>query len=152
MRLPGFRASCLTLGVLYVLLAGSILIRGPMAAMADYGVPQETLASPHYADAMFWVFLHMAVIGLVIGLVGWFGEGVRFQRAFSRLMLACQLVYLFLDVRAADWALGNALYEGPGSLGPVVVGGLAIVLWARLNVVKPRSFRVANSPPLWRRA
>lgn len=138
MTLPGFRASCLTLGVLYVLLAGSILVRGPMVAMADYAVPAETLASPHYADAMFWVFLHMTVIGLVIGVAGWFGEGVRFQRAFSRLMLACQLVYGFLDVRAADWALGTALYKGPASLGPVVVGAFAIGLWARLNVVKPK--------------
>jgi hypothetical protein len=137
--LPGFRATCLTLATLFVLLAGSILARGPMVAMADYAVPAQTLASPHYADAMFWVFLHMTVIGLILGVVGWFGEGVRFQRAFSRLMLAAQCVYTFLDVRSADWSLGNALYKGPGSLGPVVVGSLAIVLWARLNLVRPKS-------------
>jgi hypothetical protein len=136
--LPGFRASCLTLAVLYVLLAGSILLRGPMVAMADYAVPAETLASPHYADAMRWVFLHMTVLGSVIGVVGWFAEGLRLQRAFSRLMLAAQLVYATLDVRTADWPLGNALYKGGGSLGPVVVDLLAIVLWARLSFVRPR--------------
>jgi hypothetical protein len=144
--LPGFRASCLTLSALFVFLGGSILLRGPMVAMADYAVPPETLASPHYADAMFWVFLHMTVIGLVIGVVGWFAEGVRMQRAFARLMLAAQLVYFFLDVRSADWALGHALYKGPGSLGPVLVGALAIVLWARLNVVKPKA-GPASAPP-----
>lgn len=138
LSLPGFRASCLTLSGLYVCLAGSILARGPMRAMADYGVPMETLASPHYADAMFWVFLHMTMIGLIIGVVGWFAEGVRLQRAFARLMLGALLVYTFLDVRTADWALGNALYKGSGSLGPVVVDLLAIALWLRLVIVRPK--------------
>lgn len=136
MGLPGFRASCLSIGGLFVLLAGSILVRGPMVAMADYAVPAQTLASPHYADAMFWVFLHMAIIGLIVATVGWFAEGVRMQRAFARLMLAAQLVYFTLDVRSADWALGNALYKGPGSLGPVVVGAIALAAWVRLNVVR----------------
>src|SRR5262245_53856541 len=99
--LPGFRASCLTLSGLYVLLAGSILVRGPMVAMADYAVPVETLASPHYADAMRWVFLHMTVIGLIIGVVGWFAEGARMQRAFAVLMLLALMVYTTLDVRTA---------------------------------------------------
>ncbi|MFT3839048.1 MAG: hypothetical protein QM723_18855 [Myxococcaceae bacterium] len=137
--LPGFKASCLTLCAIFVLLAGSILARGPMVAMADYQVPPETLASPHYADAMTWVFLHMLVLGLLIGTVGWFAEGVRLQRAFSRVMLAAQLVYATLDVRTADWRFGNALYKGPGSLGPVVVEALALVLWARLSFVRPKT-------------
>jgi hypothetical protein len=136
--LPGFRASCLTLSGIFVLLAGSILLRGPMVAMADYQVPAATLASPHYADAMFWVFLHMAVIGCIIGVVGWFAEGARMQRAFAVMMLLAQLVYTTLDVRAADWPLGTGLYKGPGSLGPVVVGAIAIVLWARLCFVRVR--------------
>jgi hypothetical protein len=137
MQLPGFRASCLTLAAIYVFLAGSILVRGPMVAMAEYAVPAATLASPHYADAMFWVFLHMTMLGLINGVVGWFAEGVRMQRAFARLWLFAQLVYLFLDVRAADWALGTGLYKGPGSLGPVMVGALAVVVWLRLNLVRP---------------
>ena len=136
--LPGFRVSCLVLAGLFVFLAGSILLRGPMVAMADYAVPPETLASPHYADAMKWVFLHMTVIGLIIGVIGWFAEGARFQRAFAVLMLGAQCVYTTLDVRSADWPLGNALYKGGGSLGPVVVGVLAIVLWARLCLVRPK--------------
>ena len=60
------------------------------------------------------------------------------QRAFARLMLAAIIVYTMLDVRTADWALGNALYKGPGSLGPVVVDVLALVLWLRLNIVRPK--------------
>jgi hypothetical protein len=40
------------------------------------------------------------------------------------------------DVRAADWPLGDALYKGPASLGPVVVDALALVLWLRLSLVR----------------
>jgi hypothetical protein len=138
MSLSGFRPTCLTLATVFVGLAVSLIVRGPMLAMADYGVPESTLASPHYADAMFWVFLHMTMIGLVIGVVGWFSEGVRLQRAFSRLMFAAQSMYTFLDMRAADWPLGNALYKGPGSLGPVLVGVIAWVLWLRLCLVRER--------------
>ncbi len=52
--LPGFRASCLTVAVLFVLLAGSILARGAAASMAPFGVPEATLVSPHYRDAIQW--------------------------------------------------------------------------------------------------
>jgi hypothetical protein len=124
MALPGFRASCLTLAGLYVVLAGNILVRGSVLVMADYAVPPGTLASPHYADAMLWVFLHMTVIGLMIGVVGWFAEGVRMQRAFARLMLGALLVYTFLDVRSADWSLDAGrsarfrLWRSPRPLAP----------------------------------
>ena len=137
MTLPGFRATCLGIAVTYALLAGSILARGPMVAMAEYAVPTDTLASPHYADAMRWVFLHMTVIGLLVGFVGWFGEGLRLQRAFARFMFAASAMYLAIDAHAADWALGVGLYKGPGSLGPVVVGAVTTSLWLRLNLVRP---------------
>lgn len=137
MVLPGFRATCLTLSALYVFLAGSMLARGPRVAMAAYQVPAPTLASPHYADAMRWVFLHMTVLGAMLGVVGWYADDVKLQRPFARLWLAAIAVYTALDVRTADWALGNALYRGSGSLGPVVVDALAVALWLRLNVVKP---------------
>ena len=135
-NLPGFRATCMAVSAMYVLLAGSILARGPMTAMADYAVPTSTLASPHYEDAMTWVFLHMTFIGVLVGFVGWFVEGVRAQRAFARMMLGAASFYLFLDSRAADWALGTGLYQGPQSLGPVVVGVVTLLLWLRLNVVR----------------
>jgi len=109
-----------------------------MVAMAEYGVPAGTLASPHGADAMRWVLLHMTTIGLLAGVVGWGTDGARLQRAYAELMLGLLLVYTTLDVRAADWALVNALHKGPGSLGPVVVDVLTLLAWARLCGVRAR--------------
>ena len=50
--LPGFRSSCLSVGVLYVVLAGSILLRGVEASMAPFGVPRVVLGAPHYENAI----------------------------------------------------------------------------------------------------
>lgn len=120
-RLPGFRATCLTVCALEVVLAASILARGVRASMAPFGVPEAVLASPHYQDAIVWVYTHMLVLGVVIGVVGVCGEGERLRRSFVRSMLAAHVVYAYLDVRASDSPLGEGLYRGPGSLVPVVL-------------------------------
>lgn len=121
-RLPGFRSVCLVCGVLYVLLGGSVLVRGGAASLADFGLPAATLASPHFADAIWWVYVHMIVIGLVMIVVGRHGRGAPLQRGFSRLMVVAHAYYLYLDVRSSDTALGNGLYQGPTSIVPAIIG------------------------------
>lgn len=121
-RLPGFRSVCLASGALYVLLGASILARGGAASLASFGLPEATLASPHFADAIWWVYVHMIVIGLVMITVGRHGQGAPLQRGFSRLMVAAHAYYLFLDVRTSDTALGNGLYQGPASIVPAIIG------------------------------
>ena len=131
-HLPGFRSACLVIGALDVLLGASILVRGGAASMAEYGVPATTIASPHYADAIWWVYVHMIVLGLVIGVVGLFAEGTRLRLWFARVLLAAHAYYLYLDTRASDSALGNGLYQGPASVAPAV-----IVLCMLLLLVHP---------------
>lgn len=130
--LPGFRKTCLGVSGLYVVLASGILIRGAEASMQEFEVPAAVLHAPHYHDAIFWVYLHMLVIGAIIGLMGLRAEEPRLQRDFSRLMFGASAVYTWLDLRASDSPLGEALYRGPGSLLPVLVCLLTTVLFARL--------------------
>lgn len=130
--LPGFRRTCLGVCGLYALFAGGVLLRGAEASMAEFEVPAAVLTSPHYADAIRWVYVHMLVLGLVVGLVGARADDPRLQRDFSRLMFAASAVYTCLDLRASDSPLGEALYRGPGSLIPVLVCLLTTVLFARL--------------------
>jgi hypothetical protein len=131
--LPGFRPTCLITAVLYVLLGGSVLVRGA-ASMAEFEVPETTLASPHYADAITWVYVHMVVIGLMIGAVGLFARETELRKWFARLMVAAHAVYLFLDVRTSDTVLGNGLYQGPGSIAPAVIGLCVLVLFVHPSV------------------
>ena len=130
--LPGFRKTCLAVCGLHIALAGGILTRGAEQAMAEFEVPPVVLTSPHYQDAIFWVYLHMLVIALIVGLIGVRATEPRLQRDFSRLMFAASAVYAWLDLRASDSALGEALYRGPGSLIPVLVCLLSLTLFGRL--------------------
>jgi hypothetical protein len=116
--LPGYRLLCTVVGVLYALLGASMKLRGPDAAMAGFGVPAEVLAAPHFTDFFQFLFLHMMVIGLLVGVLGWQVTGAGRQRAVARLLCAVELLYAAFDLRTADWALGSRLYQGAGSLVP----------------------------------
>lgn len=130
--LPGFRRTCLAVGALYSLMAGSILLRGPRASMGPFGVPEEALASPHYSDAIVWVYSHMLVLGVVIGAMGLYADSGRVKRVFARVMLAAHVVYSFLDLRATDTPIGTGLYHGPGALLPSVISVMVTGLFAHL--------------------
>lgn len=135
-RLPGFRATCLGVGIAYVLLGGSILARGGAASLADFAVPEATLSSPHYADAIWWVYTHMIVLGLVIGVVGQWGRDPKLGLWFSRLMVAAHAYYVVLDTRASDSPLGTGLYQGPGSIAPAVIGLVVMLLFVHLSLCR----------------
>jgi hypothetical protein len=128
-----FKYGCLFVGVLYVLMASSILGRGVESSMAPFGVPDSTIESPHYSDAITWVYVHMLVLGIVIGTVGWFAESLRFQQAFSVVLFLVHLLYLYLDLRTSDTALGNGLYKGPESAIPALIVAVVLVVFAVLS-------------------
>jgi hypothetical protein len=135
-RLPRFKTSCVVVGILYVMLGASVLVRGGAASLAEFGVPADTLASAHYADAIWWVYTHMIVIGLMTGVVGWFAQGVQLKRWFARLMFLAHVYYVILDVRASDSPLGSGLYEGPVSMVPAVIAALVLLVFAHLSVCR----------------
>lgn len=143
--LPGFRASCLTVCVLYALLAGGLLLRGVEASMAEFAVPPAVLASPHYHDAIVWVYTHQIVLGLLVGALGLTVTDPAAQRSVARLLCAVHIYYTYLDARSSDSALGNGLYQGPGSLIPVFMCLFGVLLFAHLGVCRPR--RAPTAPP-----
>jgi hypothetical protein len=132
-----FRTSCLVVCVLYALLAGSILVRGAEASMAPFGVPSAVLASAHYQDAIFWVYSHQLVLGLLIGALGFVVVDPRAQLVLSRVLFAAHVYYAFLDFRSSDSPLGNALYQGPASLAPAIVCVVVGVLFAWHSIRPP---------------
>jgi hypothetical protein len=137
--LPGFRPTCIGIGVTYVVLAAGELLPGVPASMAGFGVPEAVLTSAHYQDAMLWVFTHMLVLGLIIAVVGQFAESARTKRAFARLMLATSMLYTVLDLRTSDSALGNGLYAGARSLVPPIIDIVVVLLFAHLAFCKTAS-------------
>lgn len=140
--LPGFKATYATTGGLFVFLAASLLFQGIPEFMAEFNVPQETLASPHYLDAMLWTYSHMIILGLTIGLMGFLAEGAKLKVWMSRLLLVANAYYMILDFRTSDSYLGNGLYEGEASLMPAVIALGITLLFLQLVV---RDFLKGNA-------
>lgn len=134
--LPGFRATCLGIGATFTLIAAGQLAQGIPASMAGFGVPAVVLASPHYQDAMVWVFTHMLVLGLIIAVVGHFAESARTRQAFARLMIPAIAVFMVMDIHTSDSPLGNGLYAGARSLVPPVIDLVVLLLFAHLAFCK----------------
>ena len=114
------------------MIGAAILVQGVATSMAAYAVPEPTLASPHYRDAIFWVYSHTIVLGLVFVVVGLHAESDRLKLWFCRVMAGAQLYYLVLDTRSSDTPLGDGLYKGPGSIMPSIIGLILLLLLLRL--------------------
>jgi hypothetical protein len=134
--LPGFKATCLTVCILYIILTGGLFAQGLMHAMGSYQVPQATLDSPHYYNAIFWVYSEMLVMGLMIGAIGLLVKEAKAQIWLSRLLCATQAFFTWLDASASDSALGNGLYKGPASLMPAVICLVVTLLFLHLSFGK----------------
>lgn len=104
--------------------------------MADFEVPEVVLQSPHYQDAITWVYLHMLIIGLLIGTLGILAKSPALRMGISRFFLLAHLVYTFLDFRSADWSMGTGLYQGEGSLIPAFMAAFMTLFFLHLSLSK----------------
>jgi hypothetical protein len=138
-HVPGFRTTCLVVGVIEVLLAASILVRGVEPSLRQFEVPADVLAAPHFHDAILWVYTHMVVFGALTVALGWLVTEARLQRWCARLLALFNVVYFVLDARTADWALGNALYRGAASVIPAIICVGFTLAFAITSVRAPRS-------------
>jgi hypothetical protein len=126
----------MTIGTLYVVLA-STMLAGGVGQMAQFGVPEATLASPYFADHHHWVFVHMVVVGILIALLGRYVEGEPSQRMVARVLCLIQLHYLYLDLRTST-LFGNGLYADRAWVVPVMVDVLVVVAFSYLSFGKRR--------------
>lgn len=133
--LPGFKICCLIVCFLYVVMAGSLFVKGLMVSMVGFQVPAQTLSSPHYYDALLWVYSHMIILGLVIGVVGWYAKDPQLKERMAWLLLIVHIYYTYLDFRTSDSFLGNGLYKGEGSVVPGFVCLLVTLLFLQLVLV-----------------
>ena len=143
---PWFRRVMTGLGALWVFLASTILVRGTEESLREFAVPEAVLTSAHFDDAITWVYVHMVVLGvLMIGLGRWVTDP-RAQRNLARLFVVAQLIYLYLDIRSSDSALGNGLYQGPASLIPVVMGIVFLIAFLVAAVASGRAGQEQADP------
>lgn len=142
--LPDFKTTFLIVGISYILLSLGLFAQGLIPSMADFQVPAAVLQSSHYVDALTWAYVHMTVLGCLITLIGYAVTDKEKQKWISLILFLITCFYTYLDVRSADFFLGNALYKGDASLIPVFIGlivnFLFLQLTSRLFIQKGKSY------------
>ena len=132
--LPNFKRTCLIVGNTFMILPLSLFAKGLMVSMAEFKVPEIILASAHYYDAILWVYVHMVVIGLLILIIGYSVNDLNKQKWIALVLFMVTAFYVYLDFRSADWAYGNALYQGESSIIPAIIGLLVNLLFFQLAI------------------
>ena len=131
---PNFRTTFLIVGYTFVFLAVSLFAKGLLKSMSEFQVPQAVLDSPHYVDAIQWVYIHMITLGLLIVSIGYSVTDVVKQKRISILLFFISSFYTYLDFRSSDSALGNALYKGDASIIPAVISLVVTLLFLQLSL------------------
>lgn len=130
-----FKPTLVYIGTLYIFLASSLFSKGLMKSMSEFEVPEHVLNSPHYFDAIFWVYVHMIVIGLLIILLGISVTELNKQKWISSILFVVTSFYTYLDFKTADWSYGNSLYKGESSLAPAIIGLFVNLVFIILMIV-----------------
>lgn len=140
--LPGFKWTYMIIGLLFILLPMSLFIKGLMPSMAEFQIPESTLDSPHYYDAILWVYVHMTVIGALIFIIGYSVDDLGKQKWITVFLLLITIFYTYLDFRSSDSSVGNALYKGTSSIVPGLIGLFVNFLFLQLAI---RMFRKSST-------
>jgi hypothetical protein len=139
----GFKPVFMTIGVLYVLMASSMLVRG-VDALREYGVPPRDVESPVVADIFIFFYILMAFIGVLMVLFGHVTRERTHQLLVAAVFFAGQIVFTLRDLRTSDTALGNHLYKGDGTVAFVVIGLSFAAAFGVLVVAGLRGRRTAS--------
>ncbi len=131
---PNFKLTYLIVGLVFIILPMGLFMKGLMPSMAEFQVPKSTLDSPHYYDAILWVYVHMVVIGLLILLIGYSVENIGKQKLITIFLFLITIFYTYLDFRSSDSNLGNALYKGESSIVPAFISLFVNFLFLQLLV------------------
>lgn len=142
---PGWKPLCISVAVLYVLLALSMLVRG-VNIMTGFGTPDELVRSPVFADFFSFFYELMALVGVLIGLLGITTQGRARQQRVAGVLCAVMLALLWRDLSTADWALGSRIYRGPGTLAPPLISLLLALAFGWVALARPARKLAAVNP------
>lgn len=132
--LPKFKSTLLIVGISFMLLSASLFSKGLIKSMSEFEVPSEILNSPHYFDAIFWVYVHMFVLGILVLLIGLSVKDYKSQKWISLILFIVNAFYTILDFKSSDSFVGNSLYKGEKSLAPAFIGSFVTLLFLQLTI------------------
>lgn len=129
----GFKPTFTIMGVIYVLLASSMLVRGP-AVLRDFAVPEAVATEPVLRDFFLFFYLLMAFVGVLTILFGQVTRERRAQLLVAGTFCVWNLVAAGRDLLTSDSRFGNHLYKGEATLVFVWIDLAFAVTFASLIV------------------
>ena len=114
-HIRGFKPVFITIGVIYTLLASSMLVRGP-TVLLDFSVPQRTVSDPILQDFFTFFYLLMAFVGVLTVLFGHVTRERRTQLTAAGVFFVWNIVTALRDLSTSDCQLGSRLYKGEGTV------------------------------------
>lgn len=111
----GFKLIFTSIGVIYVLLASSYLVRGP-TVLRDFAVPESAVSSPVLQDFFSFFYLLMAFAGVLTVLLGLVTRERKQQLLVATVFCSWNIVAALRDLTTSDSRFGNHLYKGDATL------------------------------------
>jgi quinol-cytochrome oxidoreductase complex cytochrome b subunit len=111
----GFKVVFTVIGVLYVLMASSMLVRGP-DVLREFGVVEPIVASPVLADFFLFFYQLMAALGVLMVLIGHVTREGAAQRWVAGTFCVFNVLVMLRDLSTSDSRFGNHLYLGEKTL------------------------------------
>jgi hypothetical protein len=143
-EIRGFKQVFTALGVTYILLASSWLVRGPVV-LRDFAVPERVIAEPVFVDLFMFFYEFMAFGGVVQVLLGRVTRGLRAQTLVACVYTAANVLFTFRDLSTSDSRFGNRLYRGDATLLFVVTDLAFACAFGVLAVAGLRRLRAEGS-------
>ena len=143
-EIRAFKPVFTTIGVIYILLATSALVRGP-AMLRDFAVAEALTADPVLGDFFYFFYQYMAFGGVLQVLFGRVTRGLRAQTLVACVYTAANILWALRDLSTSDSRFGNHLYRGDATLLFVVFDLAFAAAYGALALAGLRRLRAAGS-------
>lgn len=137
-----FRPAFVVLGLAYVLMAGSALVKGTVF-LEDFGVSHAIASDPVLTDFFLFYYELMAYIGVLTIVFGLVTRERRAQAQVASVFFAASILLALRDLSTSDTRFGNALYKGDATAFFVVV---SLVYASVFGVLAVMGFRRGPTP------
>lgn len=136
--LRAFKPAFVVLGLAYVLMASSTLVKGT-PFLEDFGVSHQVASDPVLTDFFTFYYQLMAYIGVLTVVFGLVTRERRAQAHVASVFFVANTLIALRDLSTSDTRFGSALYKGKETIVFVVIsvvyamvfGGLAIMGFRR---------------------
>ena len=140
----GFKPVFVSIGLIYVLLAASMLIRGPVV-LRDFAVPEHVASEPVLGDFFYFFYQYMAFGGLLQVLFGCVTRGLRAQTLVACVFTGANALIALRDLSTSDSRFGSRLYRGDETLILVAISLVFMAVFGALAVAGLRRLRARGA-------